>query len=57
MVAGFYSRKGFIVSQHPLDSTVSALWQLVSEQEILVMVVLSNIDNEDYRWAILLQGM
>jgi protein tyrosine phosphatase len=48
-VAGFYSRKGFIVSQHPLDSTVSALWQLVSEQEVLVMVVLSNIDNEDYR--------
>ena len=34
ILSGFYNRKGFIVSQHPLDNTVSALWQLVSEQDI-----------------------
>ena len=39
------------MSQHPLDSTVSALWQLVAEQEVMVMVILSNIDNEDYRYV------
>ena len=52
--SGFYNRKGFIVSQHPLDNTVSAMWQLVSEQDILVMVVLTNLDNEDYRYIVVL---
>ena len=63
---GFYNRKGFIISQHPLESTVSALWQLVAEQDVQVtisqhlylylylylyfqvIVVLSNLDNQDY---------
>ena len=63
---GFYNRKGFIISQHPLESTVSALWQLVAEQDVQVLlisiscfllilnvssqviVVLSNLDNQDY---------
>ena len=47
--AGFYNRKGFIISQHPLDSTISAMWQLVAEQDIQVIVVLTNLDNHDYR--------
>ena len=47
--AGFYNRKGFIVSQHPLDSTISAMWQLVAEQDVQVIVVLTNLDNHDYR--------
>ena len=34
--SGFYNRKGFIISQHPLESTVSALWQLVAEQDVQV---------------------
>ena len=46
---GFYNRKGFIISQHPLDSTVPQFWQLVAEQEVQVVVVLSNLDNEDYK--------
>ena len=47
--AGFYNRKGFIISQHPLDSTISAMWQLVAEQDVQVIVVLTNLDNHDYR--------
>ena len=35
------------MSQHPLESTVSALWQLVTEQEVRTMVVLSPIDNDE----------
>ena len=37
-IAGFYNRKGFIISQHPLESTVSALWQLVAEQDVQVQI-------------------
>jgi len=47
-LTGFYNRKGFIISQHPLESTVSAIWQLVAEQDVQVIVVLSNLDNQDY---------
>ena len=36
---GFYNRKGFIISQHPLESTVSALWQLVAEQDVQVLLI------------------
>ena len=46
---GFYNRKGFILSQHPLESTISAMWQLVAEQDVQVIVVLTNLDNHDYR--------
>ena len=48
-ILGFYNRKGFILSQHPLDSTISAMWQMVAEQEVGVVVVLTNLDNQDYR--------
>ena len=48
-IAGFYNRKGFILSQHPLDSTISSMWQMVAEQEVGVVVVLTNLDNQDYR--------
>ena len=44
--SGFYNRKGFILSQHPLDSTISSMWQMVAEQEIQVIVVLTNLDNQ-----------
>ena len=49
LFSGFYNRKGFILSQHPLDSTISAMWQMVAEQEVGVVVVLTNLDNQDYR--------
>ena len=49
LCSGFYNRKGFILSQHPLDSTISAMWQMVAEQEVGVVVVLTNLDNQDYR--------
>ena len=49
IIAGFYNRKGFILSQHPLESTTSAMWQLVAEQEVQVVVVLTNLDAQDYR--------
>ena len=45
-LSGFYNRKGFILSQHPLDSTISSMWQMVAEQEIQVIVVLTNLDNQ-----------
>ena len=35
------------MSQHPLEETVSALWQMVAEQEVRVIVVLSPLDNEE----------
>ena len=38
-ISGFYNRKGFIISQHPLESTVSALWQLVAEQDVQVLLI------------------
>ena len=46
LLSGFYNRKGFILSQHPLDSTISSMWQMVAEQEIQVIVVLTNLDNQ-----------
>ena len=49
LFSGFYNRKGFILCQHPLDSTISAMWQMVAEQEVGVVVVLTNLDNQDYR--------
>ena len=48
-LVGFYSRKAFILSQHPLDDTVPSLWQLVAEQSVQVVVVLTSLDNCDYR--------
>ena len=40
MFSGFYNRKGFILSQHPLDSTISSMWQMVAEQEIQVIIII-----------------
>ena len=48
-ISGFYNRKGFILSQHPLESTISSMWQMVAEQEVQVLVVLTNLDAQDYR--------
>ena len=32
-----------------MDSTISSMWQMVAEQEVGVVVVLTNLDTQDYR--------
>ena len=56
LLSGFYNRKGFILSQHPLDSTISSMWQMVAEQEIQVIVVLTNLDNQVMIKEIFVEG-
>jgi protein tyrosine phosphatase len=43
---GFFDRREFIVTQHPMDNTMASFWRMVWEQESSLVVVLSSIDNQ-----------
>ena len=44
--SGFFDRREFIVSQHPLENTMASFWRMVWEQEVSLVVVLSSFDSQ-----------
>ena len=48
-ISGFFDRREFIVAQHPLDSTMSVFWQMVWEQDVHILVMMSSIDPQECR--------
>ncbi len=46
LFAGFFDRREFIVSQHPLENTMTSFWRMIWEQEASLVVVLSSIDSQ-----------
>ena len=44
--AGFYDRRAYILTQHPLDHTMSAYWQMIWEQDVHLIVMLSSVDGQ-----------
>jgi len=51
---GYQKLKEFIVTQHPLESTISDFWQMVWDHNSQTVVVLSDSTDEDYQvfWPI-----
>ncbi len=47
LTSGFYDRREFIVAQHPVESTFAAFWQMVWEQNVHLLVMLSAIDGQE----------
>ncbi|XP_059092018.1 tyrosine-protein phosphatase 99A-like [Tigriopus californicus] len=44
---GFFDRREFIIAQHPLEHTMATFWQMVWEQEIHVLTLLTSIDGQE----------
>ena len=42
--SGFFDRREFIISQHPMENTLMSFWQMVWEQEVHLIATLSSID-------------
>ena len=49
VLAGYQKLKEFIVTQHPLESTVSDFWQMVWDHNSQTVVVLSDAADEEYQ--------
>ena len=47
--SGFFDRREFIVTQHPLERTICDFWRMVWEQESRLIVTLSSIDSQECR--------
>jgi hypothetical protein len=47
LIPGFFDRREFILAQHPLDSTCATFWQMVWEQSVHLIVMLSSIDGQE----------
>ena len=47
--SGFFDRREFIVTQHPLERTVCDFWRMIWEQESRLIVTLSSIDSQECR--------
>ena len=47
--SGFFDRREFIVTQHPLERTICDFWRMVWEQESRLIVSLSSIDSQECR--------
>ena len=48
-VPGYQKLKEFIVTQHPLESTISDFWQMVWDHNSQTVIVLSETNDEDYQ--------
>ncbi|XP_050411666.1 tyrosine-protein phosphatase 99A isoform X1 [Patella vulgata] len=46
---GYYKSNEFIITQHPLESTVEDFWRMVWDRSSPVIVVLSQVDNENFK--------
>lgn len=45
---GLHKLREFIVTQHPLQDTVSDFWQMVWDHNVQMVVLLSSVDDKDY---------
>jgi len=48
-IAGYQKLKEFIVTQHPLESTISDFWQMVWDHNSQTVIVLSETNEDDYQ--------
>lgn len=46
--AGYHRLQEFILTQHPVESTISDFWQLLWDHNIQVVVLLSIVDDQEY---------
>ena len=44
---GFFDRREFILTQHPMANTMFAFWQMVWQEEGSLLVTLSSIDSQE----------
>ena len=47
--SGYQKLKEFIVTQHPLESTISDFWQMVWDHNSQTVVVLSDSSEDEYQ--------
>ena len=48
-LTGYQKLKEFIVTQHPLESTISNFWQMVWDHNSQTVIVLSDTSDDDYQ--------
>ena len=48
-MSGYEKLKEFIITQHPLESTISDFWQMVWDHNSQTVVVLSDTTDDDYQ--------
>ncbi|CAB4063723.1 PTPRG [Lepeophtheirus salmonis] len=46
-IPGFFDLHEYILSQHPSETTLSSFWQMVWEQDVRLIVLLSSIDAQE----------
>lgn len=47
-VKGFRRLQEFIITQHPLDSTIAEFWQMLWDHNVQTVVVLTAMDDQEY---------
>lgn len=46
-VLGFFDRREFVITQHPMENTMYSFWQMVFEQDVHLIVTLTSIDSQE----------